>query len=168
VQQWTQIHTLTILSCCFLHFDPNHHGHISVGSQPPDYQDGTFYDNEAASCPGWPWPEHECETKVGVHTVGAGYLTSELGNRTIAWLEDLDAEAKVGVGLLVCRLDQIHIRYTLFTDLYLATTLRTRRLRTKADGRGSFTLRRTHRTAPLQRQHGTRTHAQVEIVRMQR
>ena len=27
-------------------------------------------------------------------TIGAGYLTSELGNRTIAWLHDFDAAAK--------------------------------------------------------------------------
>lgn len=58
------------------------------------YQNGVFYDNEAEGCPGWPWPEGACQTKVNASTVGAGYLTSELGNRTIAWLRGLDAQAR--------------------------------------------------------------------------
>ena len=56
------------------------------------YQDGQFYDNEAENCPGWPWPESACMTPVNESTVGAGYLTSELGNRTIAWLKQIAAE----------------------------------------------------------------------------
>jgi hypothetical protein len=53
------------------------------------YQDGTFYDNEAPGCK-WPWPEGKaCSTKTNASTVGAGYLTSELGNRTIAWLKQI-------------------------------------------------------------------------------
>ena len=58
------------------------------------YQNGVFYDNEAESCGEWPWPEDTCTTATNTSTVGAGYLTSELGNRTIAWLRDLDAAAK--------------------------------------------------------------------------
>ena len=58
------------------------------------YQDGSFYDNEAPGCE-WPWPENgQCSTKTNASTVGAGYLTSELGNRTIAWLKSLDEEAQ--------------------------------------------------------------------------
>lgn len=58
------------------------------------YQNGEFYDNKAESCGGWPWPEDSCITATNTSTIGAGYLTSELGNRTIAWLHDLDAAAK--------------------------------------------------------------------------
>ena len=66
------------------------------------YQDSHFWDNAHAGC-AWS-PENgggwagSCTTKVGVDTVGAGYLTSELGNRTIAWLKGLareDAESGV-------------------------------------------------------------------------
>ena len=57
------------------------------------YVNGKFYDNEAHSCPGWPWPESECETKTSLSTVGAGYLTSELGNRTVQWLKRVEAES---------------------------------------------------------------------------
>ena len=51
------------------------------------YVNGNFYDNHAHSCPGWPWPESQCQTHTSASTVGAGYLTSELGNRTIQWLK---------------------------------------------------------------------------------
>ena len=50
------------------------------------YQNGVFYDNEAPGCK-WPWPENTCTTKTNTSTAGAGYLTSELGNRTIQWLK---------------------------------------------------------------------------------
>jgi arylsulfatase A-like enzyme len=56
------------------------------------YQNLVFYDNEAAGCPGWPWPEDKCKTPTNPSTVGAGYLTSELGNRTITWLKKISAE----------------------------------------------------------------------------
>ena len=56
------------------------------------YQNSRFYDNEAAGCPGWPWPEASCMTAVNTSTVGAGYLTSELGNRTIEWIQRVAAE----------------------------------------------------------------------------
>jgi len=55
------------------------------------YVNGRFYDNEAANCPGWPWPEQRCQTPTNTSTVGAGYLTSELGNRTIDWIRRVSA-----------------------------------------------------------------------------
>ena len=50
-----------------------------------------FYDNEADGCV-WPWNGTACATQVSETSLGAGYLTSELGNRTIAWLKRISAE----------------------------------------------------------------------------
>ena len=44
-------------------------------------------------CGAPPWVDGPaCQTKVSNTTVDAGYITSELGNRSIAWLQELDAE----------------------------------------------------------------------------
>ena len=65
------------------------------------YHNSVFYDNEAPNCrwpwngtksAGWTWNGTECMTQVNASTVGAGYLTSELGNRTIEWIQRVSAE----------------------------------------------------------------------------
>ena len=61
-------------------------------SEGTGYQNGVFYDNEAENCPGWPWPENSCMTPTNTSTVGKGYLTSELGNRTIEWIKKVSSE----------------------------------------------------------------------------
>lgn len=53
-----------------------------------NYQNGRFYDNLAQGCE-WPWRSREsdngtvskCWTNTSPETVGAGYVTAELGNR---------------------------------------------------------------------------------------
>jgi hypothetical protein len=42
------------------------------------------------NCTGYPWPKEQCMTRTDNASVGAGYLTSELGNRSIAWLRELE------------------------------------------------------------------------------
>ena len=72
----------------------HHMGAFDKWFEGTDYQNGEFYDNEAENCPGWPWPETQCRTQVNESTVGAGYLTSELGNRTIQWIREAASERR--------------------------------------------------------------------------
>ena len=58
-----------------------------------NYQNGRFYDNNAQGCE-WPWRAREtdngtaskCWTNTSPKTVGAGYVTAELGNRCVFFL----------------------------------------------------------------------------------
>ena len=74
--------------------DVNFHqlGAFDAWFEGTGYVDGTFYDNSAPGCDDWPASDAGCSTTVGPSTAGAGYLTSELGNRTIAWLRKHERE----------------------------------------------------------------------------
>jgi N-acetylglucosamine-6-sulfatase len=57
------------------------------------YVGETFFDSEAPGCGGYPYGNlSACLTKVSNTSVGLGYSTAEISNRTIAWWERLEAE----------------------------------------------------------------------------
>lgn len=76
-------------------FEPIRLESVSSGSSSTTLEDA-FFDSEAAGCVWHPdrGYDGECTLRIGEHTPGSGYSTSEIGNATASWVSSLAQAAR--------------------------------------------------------------------------